>query len=122
MYREQIEQWFEDHREEMVKDIMDLVAIPSVDGEARPGKPYGEGPVSYTHLPLDAFKGLCRANGGMVMIDSDTCPQFAAAPKCRNCVHFCEPNEEEIGICKGLEKEYWAYADLNAKKMCIRDR
>lgn len=22
--------------------------------------------------PLDAFKGLCRANGGMVMIDSDT--------------------------------------------------
>ena len=36
MYREQIEQWFEDHREEMVKDIMDLVAIPSVDGEARP--------------------------------------------------------------------------------------
>lgn len=24
--------------------------------------------------PLDAFKGLCRANGGMVMIDSDTCP------------------------------------------------
>ena len=41
MYREQIEQWFEDHREEMVKDIMDLVAIPSVDGEARPGKPYG---------------------------------------------------------------------------------
>ena len=29
--------------------------------------------------PLDAFKGLCRANGGMVMIDSDTCPQFAAA-------------------------------------------
>ena len=40
--------------------------------------------------PLDAFKGLCRANGGMVMIDSDTCPQFAAAPN-------------------------WAYADLNAK-------
>ena len=36
MYREQIEQWFEDHREEMVKDIMDLVAIPSVDG--RPGR------------------------------------------------------------------------------------
>ena len=65
--------------------------------------------------PVDAFKGLCRANGGMVMIDSDTCPQFAAAPKCRNCVHFCDPNEEEIGICKGLEKEYWAYADLNAK-------
>ena len=56
--------------------------------------------------PLDAFKGLCRANGGMVMIDSDTCPQFAAAPKCRNCVHFCEPNEEEIGICKGLPPCY----------------
>ena len=36
MYREQIEQWFEDHREEMVKDIMDLVAIPSVDGRASP--------------------------------------------------------------------------------------
>ena len=40
--------------------------------------------------PLDAFKGICRANGGMVMIDSDTCHKFAQAPKCRNCIHFCE--------------------------------
>ena len=56
MYREQIEQWFEDHREEMVKDIMDLVAIPSVDGEARPGKPYGEGPAA----ALDAAIRLYR--------------------------------------------------------------
>ena len=57
MYREQIEQWFEDHREEMVKDIMDLVAIPSVDGEARPGKPYGEGPAA-------AWRWWLRARAG----------------------------------------------------------
>lgn len=59
MYREQIEQWFEDHREEMVKDIMDLVAIPSVDGEARPGKPYGEGPAA----ALDAALQLAKRYG-----------------------------------------------------------
>lgn len=59
MYREQIEQWFEDHREEMVKDIMDLVAIPSVDGEALPGKPYGEGPAA----ALDAALKLAEQYG-----------------------------------------------------------
>lgn len=65
--------------------------------------------------PFDAFKGICRKSGGFVMIDTDTCAAFGAAPKCRNCAHFCEPNEEEIGTCTGLDKEFWAYGDMSAK-------
>lgn len=65
--------------------------------------------------PFDAFKGICRKSGGFVMIDTDTCAAFCAAPKCRNCAHFCEPNEEEIGTCTGLDKEFWAYGDMSAK-------
>ena len=44
MYKKQIEAYFEAHRDEMVKDIIDLVSIRSVDEAAKPGKPYGDGP------------------------------------------------------------------------------
>lgn len=44
MYKEQITQWVEAHREEMLEDIKTLVRIRSDRGEAEPGKPYGPGP------------------------------------------------------------------------------
>ena len=55
MYREQIEAYFDAHQEDMVRDIMDLVSIRSVDGEALPGKPFGEGPAA----ALDAALAKC---------------------------------------------------------------
>lgn len=52
MYREQIEAYFEAHKDEMVRDIMDLVAIRSVDEAAKPGKPYGDGPAKVLDAAL----------------------------------------------------------------------
>lgn len=59
MYREQIEAYFEAHKDEMVKDIMDLVSIRSVDEAAKPGKPYGDGPAA----ALDAALKLAEKYG-----------------------------------------------------------
>lgn len=42
--REQLDQYFTQHTEEMLEDIRTLVRIPSVKGAAKPGKPFGEGP------------------------------------------------------------------------------
>lgn len=44
MYREQIEKYIEDHKEEMLQDLSELVRIESTRGEKLPGKPFGEGP------------------------------------------------------------------------------
>ena len=66
-------------------------------------------------VQFDVFKGFCRKNGGFVLIDTDICPAFAEKAKCRNCSHFCGVNEEGIGMWKGLESEYWAYEDMDAK-------
>ncbi len=57
MYREQIEAYFEAHREEMVRDIMDLVSIRSVDEAAKPGKPYGDGPAAALDAALKLAEG-----------------------------------------------------------------
>ena len=59
MYREEIEAYFDQHRDEMVRDIMELVSIRSVDEAAADGKPYGEGPAA----ALDAALQLARRHG-----------------------------------------------------------
>ncbi len=40
----EVGKWIEAHQEELVKDIMDLCRIPSVQGEAKEGMPFGEEP------------------------------------------------------------------------------
>ena len=62
MYREQIEAYFEAHREEMVRDIMDLVSIRSVDEAAKPGKPYGDGPAAALDAALKLAEGYGFSN------------------------------------------------------------
>lgn len=44
MYQEQIKQYLEVHRAEMIEDIKALVRIDSARAEAKEGKPYGDGP------------------------------------------------------------------------------
>ncbi len=48
--RNQIHDWLQEHREEMLSDIASLVAIDSARGEEKEGMPYGEGP----------YKALCE--------------------------------------------------------------
>lgn len=44
MYREKIERYFADKKEELTAAAARLIAVPSVAGEPAPGKPFGEGP------------------------------------------------------------------------------
>ena len=44
MYRKQIDQYIDNHKEQMLEDLKELVRINSIKGEASEGKPYGEGP------------------------------------------------------------------------------
>ncbi|MDD3165383.1 MAG: Sapep family Mn(2+)-dependent dipeptidase [Oscillospiraceae bacterium] len=59
MMQEQIKAYFEAHREEMIADVMTLVRIPSVRGEAAPGMPYGAMP----RRALETAMNLCREAG-----------------------------------------------------------
>lgn len=53
MYKEQISQWVDAHREELIEDIKKLVRIPSHRGEEKPGMPYGEGPAAALEKALE---------------------------------------------------------------------
>lgn len=44
MYREQIDNFIDSKKEEMLEDLKSLVRINSQRGEASPGKPFGDGP------------------------------------------------------------------------------
>ena len=57
MYKEQISQWVDAHREEMIEDIKKLVRIRSDRGEAQPGMPYGEGPAAALKAALELAAG-----------------------------------------------------------------
>ena len=41
---EKVNAWLDAHQAELLKDIADFCAIPSVKGEAEPGMPFGKGP------------------------------------------------------------------------------
>lgn len=43
MYKEQISQWVEAHREELIEDVKKLVRIRSDKGEAKPACPMAKG-------------------------------------------------------------------------------
>ena len=53
------DQWVEDHRQDLIRDITRLVAVPSVKGEAEPGAPFGPGPAQALHEAL----ALCQEYG-----------------------------------------------------------
>lgn len=57
MYRKEIDDYFEAHRDELFEDIKRLVEIPSVRGEAEPGMPFGEGPAKALALALSMAEG-----------------------------------------------------------------
>ena len=46
MLKERLEQYFAQHRQEMVEDICRLVRVDSVKGPAESGKPFGPGPAA----------------------------------------------------------------------------
>ncbi|PAB57849.1 4-hydroxyphenylacetate decarboxylase small subunit [Anaeromicrobium sediminis] len=63
---------------------------------------------------IDVAKGFCRVTNEVILTDTDICPKFSQSSKCKNCAHFSNPNEDNIGTCSGLEDRSWTYGDLNA--------
>ena len=57
--RKSIEEWFERHSDEMIKDLGRLLAINSVKGPAEDGAPYGKGP----RAALDAVCAMLEERG-----------------------------------------------------------
>lgn len=69
------------------------------------------------YINLDCEKGMCALCKAVVPIDgegSQACPNFKLAEKCGNCQNFFNPDKYGVGICKGLEKEFWAYSTCGA--------
>ena len=52
-YQTEIHGWIAAHRDEMLADLSELIAIPSVQGAPAPGKPFGEEPARALALMLD---------------------------------------------------------------------
>jgi 4-hydroxyphenylacetate decarboxylase small subunit len=63
---------------------------------------------------IDAAKGICRITKQLLYLDGDTCDHLVLAPKCNNCEHFHNGDENNLGICRGLAKDDWVYGSLSA--------
>lgn len=59
MYQKQIKEYFRLHREELLRDISELIRIPSEKGEPKPGMPFGEFPAK----ALDDAGKMAKAMG-----------------------------------------------------------
>ena len=55
--KEQIRNWLAEHRDEMIRDIFDLVRVDSEKMPAKEGMPYGEGPAQALALALSKAEG-----------------------------------------------------------------
>lgn len=62
MYQEKVDAYIESKREEMLEDLKLLVRIDSQRGEAKEGKPFGDGPAE----AIAAAEGLLRRYGFLV--------------------------------------------------------
>lgn len=65
--------------------------------------------------PIDVAKGFCNYHdANIILIDSDVCPVFTAAQKCKFCSNLTEIDERGIGTCVGYPVKDWAYEELRA--------
>lgn len=80
-YKKQIEAFADAHMEELTKDLMELMKINSVRTEAKPGKPFGEGPFKALEAAsaLAAKKGLAVKDYDGYVRTADLNPQGEAA-------------------------------------------
>lgn len=57
MYRKKLEEYMENHKEEMLEDLKTLVRIDSTRGEKKDGKPFGEGPAKVLAAAQEMLEG-----------------------------------------------------------------
>lgn len=58
MYEKMLKDYFAQHRQKLIDDICRLVQIESVKGEAKPGKPYGDGPAAALQTAEELSRGM----------------------------------------------------------------
>ena len=64
--------------------------------------------------PVDVTKGICRLSNELVLIDTEVCIKFDKIATCSACRYFNQPDDNGIGICSGLGKEYWTAGNYKA--------
>ena len=71
--KEAIHRYFEEHTEDLIKDIAALVAVESARGPALPGKPFGEGPAEALALAerMIADAGFTAVNHENYVVTGD---------------------------------------------------
>ncbi|MBQ0000560.1 MAG: Sapep family Mn(2+)-dependent dipeptidase [Clostridiales bacterium] len=57
MYREILDRYIDEHKEEMLEDVKTLVRVDSVRGEAKEGMPFGEGPAKVIEVAEKMLSG-----------------------------------------------------------------
>ena len=79
MYREQIDRFFEENKENMLSDLERLVNIKSVREEAKEGKPFGEGPAKVLAEAMKVVQehGLDAKNFDNYVVTAEAGPQPA---------------------------------------------
>ena len=72
-----IDAWVDDHRDELLKDLITLCRIPSMSGPAEPGAPYGPGPKKAMEASMDMCRGygLTVTNYGDRVMTGDMGPE-----------------------------------------------
>lgn len=58
MYKNQIEEYFRVHKDEIIENIFKLIRINSIKGEAKEGMPFGEGPAKALEEALKIAKEM----------------------------------------------------------------
>jgi hypothetical protein len=57
------------------------------------------------YVPVDVFKGLCRADKQIVMADEKACKGFKAVQKCKHCKNF-KTTTDNLGRCMDKADAY----------------
>ncbi len=73
MYKEKIDAYLDDKREEMLDDLKKLVRINSQKGEAKEGRPFGDGPAEALHMAEQMMRqyGLTTRNYDNYVVTGD---------------------------------------------------
>ena len=87
-YAAQIERYVQQHRQELVDILIEMIAVPSVKSPALPGMPFGENCAK----ALEKGMEICRRYG----MDTECYENYAAGAQCGN-------GDKQIGFIAHLD-------------------
>ena len=93
MFKDKIDQYIDSQKENMLRDLTDLVAIDSTKGSALPGKPFGEGPAR----ALEAMGALMEREG--LKVTNYDNYVVTGAPGCGSRLGYLDGHRAVHGTC-----------------------